>query len=258
MHLPPPKGLHSNKICITSSELVTIICYPNFSIEDYTARLNEIRSLGINAILVGGKTKIGRMNIVGKGCVGLVVKVEIEDKIYACKIRRTDADRKDMGREVLLHTIANSIGVGPNLFAHTENFIIMEFINGLTIIDWIRQQQNLSAYKVRDIVVTVLKKCYDLDKIHLDHGELSRLDRHVIISEYDNVNIIDFESSSNLRKISNVTSATQALLLNGVIARRINGLLKIPKNEIIQILRLYKQKPTRHNFDRLIHIIRMA
>jgi predicted Ser/Thr protein kinase len=72
------------------------------------------------------------------------------------------------------------------------------------------------------------------------------------------VNIIDFESSSNLRKISNVTSATQALLLNGVIARRINGLLNIQKNEIIQILRLYKQKPTRHNFDRLIHIIRMA
>jgi len=250
--------LHSNKICITSSELVTIICYPNFSIEDYTARLNEIRSLGINAILVGGRTKIGRMNIVGKGCVGLVIKVEIEDRIYACKIRRTDADRKDMRREALLHTIANSIGVGPNLFAHTENFIIMEFINGLTIIDWIRQQQNLSAYKVRDIVVTVLKKCYDLDKIHLDHGELSRLDRHVIISEYDNVNIIDFESSSNLRKISNVTSATQALLLNGVIARRINGLLNIQKNEIIQILRLYKQKPTRHNFDRLIHIIRMA
>lgn len=258
MHLPPPTGLHSNNICITSSELFTIICYPNFSSEDYTSRLNEIRSLGINAILVGGKTKIGRMNIVGKGCVGLVVKVEIEDKIYACKIRRTDADRNDMRREVLLHTIANSIGIGPSLFAHTKNFIIMEFIDGLTIIDWIRQQQNLSAYKVRDIVVTVLKKCYDLDKIHLDHGELSRLDRHILISEYDNVNIIDFESSSNLRRISNVTSATQALLLNGVIARRINGLLNIPKNEIIHILRLYKQKPTRHNFDRLIHIIRMA
>jgi predicted Ser/Thr protein kinase len=92
----------------------------------------------------------------------------------------------------------------------------------------------------------------------LDHGELSRLDRHVLISEHDNVNIIDFESSSNLRKISNVTSATQALLLNGMIARRINDLLNIPKNEIIQILRLYKQKPTKYNFDRLIQIVRMA
>jgi putative serine/threonine protein kinase len=258
MHLPLPKGLYSNKVCITSSELVTIICYPNFRIEDYASRLKEIHSLGINAILEGGKTKIGRMNIVGKGCVGLVVKVEIGDKIYACKIRRTDADRKDMKREVLLHMIANSIGVGPSLFAHTKNFIIMEFIDGLTIIDWIRQQQKISAYKVRDIVAAVLKKCYDLDKIHLDHGELSRLDRHVLISEHDSVNIIDFESSSNLRKVSNVTSATQALLLNGVIAKRINGLLNIPKNEIIQILRLYKQKPTRHNFDRLIHIIQMA
>ena len=169
MHLPLLKDLQSNKISITQSELATIICYPNFNIEDYTIRLNEIRSLGVNTILFGGRTKIGRMNIAGKGCVGLVVKVEIEDKIYACKIRRTDADRKDMKREVLLHTIANSIGIGPSLFAYTENFIIMEFIDGLTIIDWIRQQQNISTYKVRDIVVTVLKKCYDLDKIHLDH-----------------------------------------------------------------------------------------
>ena len=153
MHLPLQKDLHSNKISITSSELATIICYPNFSIQDYTIRLNEIHSLGINTILFGGRTKIGRMNIVGKGCVGLVVKVKIEDKIYACKIRRTDADRKDMRREVLLHTIANSIGIGPSLFAHTENFIIMEFIDGLTIIDWIRQQQNLSHIKFATLLL---------------------------------------------------------------------------------------------------------
>lgn len=257
MNLPLQKDSHSNKISINSSELATIICYPNFSTEDYATRLNEIHSLGIEAILFGGKTKIGRLNIVGKGCVGLVVKVEIEDKIYACKIRRTDANRKNMRREGLLHTLANSIDVGPSLFAYTENFIIMEFIDGLTIIDWIRQQ-NLSADKVRDIVVTVLKNCYNLDKIHLDHGELSRLDRHILISKYNNVNVIDFESSSNLRKMSNVTSASQALLLSGVIAKRINGLLNISKNEVIQILRLYKQEPTRDNFDRLVQIIRMA
>lgn len=257
MRLPLQKDSHSNKINIHSPELATIICYPNFRTEDYATRLNEIRALGINTILFGGKTKIGRMNIVGKGCVGLVVKVEIEDKVYACKIRRTDANRKDMTREVLLHAIANSIGVGPSLFAHTENFIIMEFIDGLTIIDWIRQQ-NLSAYKVRGIVVTVLNKCYNLDRIHLDHGELNRLDRHILISKHDSVDIIDFESSSSLRKMSNVTSATQALLLNGVIARRVNGLLHIPKNEIIQILRLYKHTPTKYNFDRLIQIVRMA
>jgi predicted Ser/Thr protein kinase len=72
------------------------------------------------------------------------------------------------------------------------------------------------------------------------------------------VNVIDFESSSTLRKMSNVTSASQALLLSGVIAKRINGLLNISKNEVIQILRLYKQEPTEDNFDRLVKIIRMA
>ena len=207
----------------------------------------------------------------GQGACGKTVLLydDMIDEHFVCKkyFPFSETHRQELYtnfvREIkLLHQVHHDNVVRVfNYYLYPDRymgFILMEFIDGLTIIEWIRQQQKISAYKVRDIVAAVLKKCYDLDKIHLDHGELSRLDRHVLISEHDSVNIIDFESSSNLRKVSNVTSATQALLLNGVIAKRINGLLNIPKNEIIQISRLYKQKPTRHNFDRLIHIIQMA
>jgi putative serine/threonine protein kinase len=258
MNLSQRKDTFSSKISINSSELATIICYPKFSSEEYTDRLNEMHLLGIKDVLLDGKTKIGNMGIAGKGCVSLVVKAEVADKMCAIKIRRTDANRMSMKREAYLHTIANSVGVGPNLFAHTKNFIVMEFIDGMTIIDWIRQQ-NLSRDKVRNVIIRILEICFNLDKVHLDHGELSRLDRHVIISRHNNTKIVDFESSSIERKPCNVTAAAQSLLLNGIVSKRVNNLLNFPKsNEIIRILKSYKHEQTRDNFNHLIQIVLMA
>src|SRR5919198_3999123 len=93
--LPNPLFLNKKKD-ISSSELVTIISYPRkLSKIEYYRRLNEMYSLGVNSILLGGHTKIGRISIVGKGSVSLVLKVKAKNdsNICALKIRRTDANR---------------------------------------------------------------------------------------------------------------------------------------------------------------------
>src|ERR671926_206228 len=96
--------------------------------------MNEISSFGITHFLLGGRTKIGKINIAGKGCVSVVLKVRAENRIYALKIRRTDANRSSMERESYLHKLANSSRVGPQLFLSSKNLIIMEFIDGLSLI----------------------------------------------------------------------------------------------------------------------------
>lgn len=253
--LSQPNTPFSNKIDIGSPELVSIISYPRLSYTEYTNRLKEIYSLGINSILLGGSTKIGKIAITGKGCVSLVLRTEIKNKIFALKIRRTDANRDSMDREITLQKIANSVGVGPSIFGYSKNFIVMEFVNGFRIIDWINQQ-NVTADKIRNVINTTLEQCYNLDRAHLDHGELSCLDHHVIISKSNNSKILDFESSSTQRKVSNVTSAAQSLLLSGLISKRINEVLKLDKREkIIQTLKEYKWQQTRTNFDNIIGIL---
>jgi len=207
-----------------------------------------MRSLGVTSIFLGGRTFVNGLPIAGKGCVGLVVKARIDDRICALKIRRVDADRKNMDAEVRFHQIANDAGVGPQLGRHTKNFVSMEFAEGKSIIEWadVAIKDNM-----RRITRSVLEQCYRLDRAGLDHGELSRLDRHVIISHTPV--IIDFESSSTARKTSNVTAATQSIFLYGPIAIRSKKILGMPDREkVINTLKIYKQHQSNANFDAIL------
>ncbi len=252
--LSPPL-YSSNEVDIFSHEIANIISYPNLSAKEYFDRLNEISSFGVTHFLLGGRTRIGKMNIAGKGCVSIVLKVRTKDKICALKIRRTDANRCSMERESYLHKIANSADVGPWLFQSSKNLITMDFVDGLSLIDWIRND-NITGDEARNLAESVLEQCYRLDVEQIDHGQLSRLNHHIIVSD-DNktANVIDFESSSTARKPSNVTTAAQSLFLSGGISYRMNQLVKvIQKEKIIQLLKTYKRDPTRVNFDNITNI----
>jgi predicted Ser/Thr protein kinase len=243
-----------DKIDVSCPELVPVISYPRQTEDrEYVSRLKELEIMGVSSILPAGSTKIGKFSILGKGGVGLVAKVETNDKkTYALKIRRIDANRRSMEREVKLHKIANSAGVGPHIYANSENFILMDFIDGWNIIRWLNQK-NINNDQVRTVVISTLKQCYDLDRANLDHGELSCLDHHVLVSKSVYAHIIDFESSSIDRKTCNVTAAANSLLLNGPVSKRVNKNIHFAQQEkIIHLLRMYKSNQTKASFDKII------
>jgi putative serine/threonine protein kinase len=92
--------------------------------------------------------------------------------------------------------------------------------------------------------------------IGLDHGELSRMPKHVIVGK--KITIIDFESSSMERRVSNVTSATQAFFIGSGISKTVKGVYKIPeKKKIINVLRRYKQDQSRKSFESLLNVLKI-
>src|SRR5215218_2465306 len=236
---------------IRSSRLIPLISYPHFSEREYKNRIIEMESLGITSIILGGKTIVNGAHIAGKGCVGIVVKAKAGSKVCALKIRRTDADRKTMDNEARLHKMANSKGVGPSLEGYTKNLIAMEYVSGQSIIDWAGNNKAAKS-KIRIVATDVLEQCFSLDAAGLDHGELSRLARHVIIS--DRPYIIDFESASTTRKTCNVTAAAQSIFLYGVVANNVKKILGNTDREksIIHALRTYKHFHTRANFEAVL------
>ena len=126
----------------------------------------------------------------------------------------------------------------------------MEYIEGEKIIDWARKPETKSE-EIRLVLNNVLRECYLLDNIGLDHGELSTIDKHVIVGKNKNT-IIDFESSSTNRKPSNVTGATQAILIGTGLAKIIQKKIKLPtKLKIINLTREYKKNPTAKNFENI-------
>jgi putative serine/threonine protein kinase len=232
-----------------SSRLVSIISYPRFSDGEYSERIAEMKSLGVTSLITGnGRSTVNGISIAGKGWVGLVLKAKIGGITCALKIRRVDADRKDMEAEARIHAMANDAGVGPRLFGHTKNLISMEFVDGPSIAEWIR---SASAAEMRRVAGSVLQQCRLLDKAGIDHGELSRLGRHVIVTD-ELPCIIDFESASTTRKTSNVTSAVQSLFLFGAVAGHMKKMLKVDNAKTIGALREYKEGLTDEGFARVM------
>lgn len=228
-------------------EFSKILTYPSLDEQIYEARLQELQALGVTSIMAGGRTVIGGFKIAGKGNVGLVVKAMAGGRACALKIRRADANRSSMEGEARLHRIANIAGVGPALIKYSGNFMLMEFAAGENIAGW----SPGSAKKARKVARSVLEQCYRLDRAGIDHGELSHLDNHVIV-DGEKATIIDFESASTDRKMSNVSAAGQSLFVAGAVAGTLARTLKIDREQAIGALKKYKREQTRENFDALL------
>ena len=227
-----------------------ILCFPKVKESEVKKRLKELKKLGVTHVSFTGPLQIEKCHILGKGYVGMVVLAKKNNEIVALKIRRIDSPRKNMSNEAKLLQIVNKLGIGPKFIKNSKNFLVMEYIEGEKIIDWAKKTETKSQ-EVRSVLNNVLRECYLLDDAGLDHGELSTIDKHVIVGKNKNT-IIDFESSSTNRKPSNVTGATQGILIGTGLAKIIQKRVRLPPKEtIINLIRQYKKNPNLENFEKI-------
>ncbi len=236
----------------------SILGYPKPTKRQIAIRIKELDKIGIKAVSFTGPTTVNNLEILGKGYVGIVVLAKKGTKQVALKIRRTDSPRNNMQNESKLLRLANSAGVGPSLIDHSKNFVVMGYLDGEKIGSWIKNLKGKgSSKKVKTIIKDILEGCFRLDQIGLDHGELSNITKHIIVDKMKPT-MIDFESSSVNRRVSNVTSATQAIYIGTGIAKSVNKIYKIPKREaIIDVLRNYKREQSRQSFEELLRVLRL-
>jgi len=242
---------------ITEPPYSNIWVYPKGTKVQIKSRIKELMALGVESISFQGKLEIGTISILGKGYVGIVVLGKIGRKKVAVKIRRNDSPRKNLKKEAELLKIINEYKIGPKLVTFSKNFLVMEYLDGEKIGDWVVDlKKKGGSSRLKTIIKKILEDCYRLDRIGLDHGELSNLSKHVIIGK--RITIIDFESSSMNRKVSNVTSATQALCIGSGISKTISQVYRIPKKQkMITVLRRYKQEETRDSFENLLSVLKL-
>jgi putative serine/threonine protein kinase len=235
-----------------------ILGYPTATISELANRLSELKKLGITNISFQGETILNNIPVLGKGYAGVVVLSRFHKKEVALKIRRIDSIRPEMKSEAKLLKLANKAGVGPRLIDSTKNFIIMDYIKGRKIGDWVKELKGRgSAGKLRAVIKKVLEDCHTLDKIQLDHGELSYIHKHVIVGTTPC--IIDYESSSKNRRTSNVTSATQSIFIGSGLSNLVKKIIKVPnKGKLIVSLKRYKHEQSRENFDDILQILGLS
>lgn len=246
---------------INSPIISKLISYPKLDIYEYHKRMIDLYKIGVEDAILEGPTKLCELNILGKGHSGIVLKVTAcSKKTMALKIRRVDSRRKDSLNEVYNQKFANLEGIGPQIIDNTNDLILMKLITGKRIYDWLQDPTTfhlVTSTNIINIVTEILEQCYRLDVLHLDHGELTRIDNHVMVSENNQISIIDFESASTKRKPCNVTSASQALLLSGgSISKKICKFIEIKDPVfLLNCLKKYKKRKNRQNFEDILSLV---
>jgi putative serine/threonine protein kinase len=234
---------------------LTVLTYPRPNLRQARSRIRQLAKLGFEKITFEGRTKIGRLGLVGIGTVGLVVKgtARGDDAVYAVKIRRTDANRESMQEEFRLTRLANRVRVGAPAYACTKDIMSMRYIKGVEIDEYVKSASGRgSAGRVRELAHALLNQCRKLDLMGVDHGQLSNLRKHVII-EGENPHIIDFESASQKRTVKNVTTAAQYLFVGSSLSPRIKRTLSVKGSDsILEALRRYKGDMSDENYVRFL------
>jgi putative serine/threonine protein kinase len=242
---------------LCTSPYADVICYPKLAQKDLRERLRELKKLRITSIEFVGEKSVCNVSVLGKGCVGIVVKAFIDHTCVAMKIRRVDADRTEMRHEAEMLKKANSVDVGPKFLGASKNFILMEHVDGSLFLEWLRAIKGKGRRpSIRNVLCLALEQCWRLDRAGLDHGELSYAPKHVIMKNGDMPCIIDFETASMTRRTSNVTSLCQYFFLANSTAKQVAKKLgNIHQEELKRRLRAYKEKKTRETFEYVLNAL---
>jgi len=215
------------------------------------SRIQELKELGVEALEFSGKATAANIPVLGKGYVGVVVVAHMCGQRVALKMRRIDADRPDFEHEAKMLQKANAIGVGPKFIAISNNFLLSELIDGDLLEDWLEIHRDKGL--IRKVLVNVLEQCWRLDEAGLDHGEISKAPKHLLVDKENKPYIVDFETASIVRRVINVTSVCQFLFMgNSRAAKMLGELFGVKeKSELILALRYFKKNENRENFERL-------
>ena len=235
--------------------LYHLICFPKPSEGELRRRLQQLLSLGITKILLDGAQRIDGLRVLGKGCDSIVVKALLNQNVVALKIRRVDSHVKTLAQEGENQRLANVVGVGARIYGFTEDFITMDLIEGLHIDKFVEVADEES---IRRVVVDLLKQCRRLDLIGLDHGELSRARKHIIITSSLKPVILDFSSSSRNRRPANVSSLFSFLFLSksglSALLRKKLG-TSFSYSEVVEALREYKKDLSDSAFAKILGFV---
>ena len=249
---------HARPEELSRTPYMQVLTYPRISLREAKSRIKQLRQLGVEELVFEGHARVGRLGILGLGTVGIVVRARAAGGLYALKIRRTDANRLNMEEEVRITALANRVGVGPEVYAHTKDMILMKLLESQEIAEWLKGLRGKGRRDdAREMLHSLLNQCRTLDIMGVDHGQLSNLRKHAVIAE-GKPWIIDFESAGTERRPRNVTTAAQYLFVGGGISPMMRRMLGIRDTEgLKKLLANYKRDITDYAYSKILEHLKV-
>lgn len=236
----------------------TLVAYPDPVGDAVESRVRQLGELGITGLEFQGRLRIGKLSVLGKGVVGLVISGVAERTRVAVKIRRVDSRRNSMTHEADMMKAANKAGIGPRFLGVSQDILEMEYVEGKPLSLWISTLRGRGTRtRIRSTFKRLFDQCVRLDAYGIDHGELSRAHKNVLVGLDDQPWILDYESASLMRRVNNFTSIAQYLFLSNRFAKRASRILgPVDTQELVKYLRLYKSGKTNEAYESVLDLLK--
>lgn len=190
----------------------------------------------------------GVARLLGKGHSSVVLEVALVDGSRAAlKVLRTDSKRTELLKECDL--MKRAYPLSPRVMGCGRDYILMEVIEGTPAAEAISK-----TGRAAPLVFKVISAGRGLDILGVDHAELSRAHRHVVVTPDGRVKILDYESATASERPRNVCRLASWLLYRVVR-------VKPETDEILELLREYKragEEERRRVFPKLLKQLALA
>lgn len=236
-----------------------LVSYPKVDEERVERIVHKLKDRGVYAVHYKGNTQVDGLKVLGKGCTAIVFAANTRYGLSAVKVLRADADRATLRYEAEYLKKVNRLKIGPRLYHAADEFLIMELLIGRRIGEYIQELKGKGrTRRLRKVIRKILHQCFILDREKIAHCELSNPLKHIVVTSRDKPVILDFESATEKKKYSNLTSFTQSLFIGGRLSPKVRRILGIGNSDqIVNALREYKQNPDQETFNRVLTSLKM-
>jgi len=219
-----------------------ILCYPSFDSECVKERIRELINCGIREVLNDGKLLIDGWKVLGKGHSAILFKAKQSDgRIVAVKVLRSDSKRSDLRLECSL--AAKGYPIAPKIYCCSKHLIVMELIEG-SLVGEIFNDKKISCKEALPLVLKVFEAVRFLDRLGIDHKELSRPTKHIFVTDKGEIKVIDFETASG-GPTKNLLRVFSWFIIRSWFGRYCCKSIRAHLNEVIPSLRKYDKEPNR-------------
>ena len=149
------------------------------------------------------------VEVLSYGKRGIVLKANDDGVVVAIKMHRPESKATNsLLMEAKYLSAVNALGIGPRLMDSSDDFVVMEFIDGLRIDEWI----NVSTKEeILGMLSVLFHQLFTLDNAGINKSEMTNPYKHILVKDDLVPVMIDFERARFNPKPQNVTQFAQYL-----------------------------------------------
>ena len=189
-----------------------------------------------------------------KGKRGWVYKALYKGKLVCIKRKIPQSTAlRTIENEAKFLRILNKYNIGPRFYFKAKNYLVIEFVDGLPIEEFIKSTSNPDS--IKKVLVEVFKKCRKMDQLKINKEEMHRPKKHILVKikkKKPVVKLIDFERSHKTKKPKNVTQFCQYLMSTNTIRLLEEKGIFIDRGVMLHRAKEYKKTYSNKEFKKII------